>query len=220
MIAEFYGLPGSGKTTHMKLLKENFPDKVEIIILKKNIFTSSNVKNIFSREFISFFFKMIKLWFAKKHKEKYDFKALYYFCSLYLDFMILRVRDDGKIYAVDHGLLQCVSSLVWDDRRLIEKSVPLLRHIVDHFGEYVDFVYLYGSDQSELYDRIINRKYMVRLKNYSREDAYRVLENQDILFKKAESLIREKHKTVSIDSTDDVMTNFDRICGYFNIKGE
>ena len=231
MIAEFYGLPGSGKSTLVNLIKERYPEKAELIVFSKKIFTKKNIRYIFSAEFIAFHFKLMRLWFLKlftmktelfsKKGFRDELKTAVYFTALYLEFMYLRQHDDGgKLYIVDHGLIQCLSSLVWDKKNINRRSDSLIRYIDKRFSKKVDYVYTAGCGVEETYNRIMDREWPIRLHSYRREDGLAILENLEDLFEKAKEIFSESGSVVYIDNSLDKAEGFGKLCDYFNIKGE
>ena len=125
-----------------------------------------------------------------------EFKTAFYFASLYLEFMYLREHDsDDKLYIVDHGLIQCLSSLVWDKKNVCEKSDSIINYIAEHFSQSVDYVYIAGCGAEETYKRIMGRKWVIRLHSYSRDDGIGILNN----IEKLPFLVIEPAKTEYVD---------------------
>ncbi|MBQ7595130.1 MAG: hypothetical protein IJU45_00530 [Clostridia bacterium] len=231
MIAEFYGLPGSGKSTQVNLIKEHFPDKTELIVFSKKILSKKNINNIFTGEFISFSFKLLRLWILKlisiksdifkKKKFKDELTTAFYFEALYLEFMYLRDNEKyDTLYIVDHGLFQCLASLVWDKEKLNKKSDQVMLHIIKNFGSSIYYVYISGCENEELYNRIMNRDVEIRLKSYKKEDAFKVFDNLRDLFSKTERLLSDEGKTIRIENSSGIDAGFDKLCEFFKIKGE
>ena len=229
MIAEFYGLPGSGKSTQVNLMKEKFPEKIELIVFSKKLFRKRNIRNIFSLEFIGFFFKLLRLWIVKittmktelfnKKSFRDEFKTAFYFASLYLEFMYLREHDsDETLYILDHGLIQCLSSLVWDKKNVCEKSDSIINYIAEHFSQSVDYVYIAGCGAEETYKRIMGRKWVIRLHSYSRDDGIGILNNIENLFNKAQSVFKEKGRLLFIDNSSGINEQHKKLCDYYNLQ--
>gem|GEM_PF-5184300 len=213
MIVEFFGLPCTGKTTNMKMLCDRFPDRAEIFCLANARRKANRLRFVCSREYISFFAKTVLLWLGKKKKTRYDIKTLYYYFLLYREMMRLRgLEGDGRLYVADHGLVQNLASLVWDDERLLKKAGKLLEHVAKYFGASVTYIYLCGSDPDELYDRILRRPVDIRLKGFDREAALGIMTRQEELFGKAAVILGERGRAVKIDSSADLEKNFGRIC--------
>ena len=215
MLIEFFGLPGTGKTTTMQILTARYPTRIRDLNTLPPV--PGKRRGIFTAEFCAFFFKLLRLWIPKRRKERYDGKALYYFCSMYLTLMALRDRGTEDLYVTDHGLLQCLSSVVWDDVRGIARADALLRHIVRSFDAETSYVYLSGSDADTLYNRIIGRSNIVRLKSYDRASAVAVLTRQDALFEKA-ARYAAQGQLLRLDSRAEQNENAEKLCRYFNLK--
>lgn len=231
MIAEFYGLPGSGKSTLVNHIKESFPEKAELIVFSKKIFSKKNMRSIFSFEFIAFFFKLMRLWFLKlftmktelfsKKGFRDEMKTALYFTALYLEFMYLRAHDGGgKLYIVDHGLIQCLSSLVWDKKNINRRSDSLIKYIAKNFSDKVDYVYIAGCGAEETYNRIMGREWPIRLHSYGREDGLEILRNLEDLFEKTKDIFSESGRVLFVDNSFDEAEEFRKLCDYFDLKRE
>lgn len=213
------------------MIKEKSPEKVELIVFSKKIFTKKNIRNIFSKEFIMFHFKLMRLWFLKlftmktelfsKKGFRDELKTAVYFTALYLEFMYLREHDSGdKLYIVDHGLIQCLSSLVWDKQNITRKSDSIIKYISAHFSGKVRYVYTAGCGVEETYSRIMGRKWPIRLHAYSREDGIEILRNLENLFEKAKDIFSGNGSVLFIDNACDKAENLAELCGCFGIESE
>ena len=210
MIIEFFGLPGSGKTVNLKeLLRRYGSDACQIVPDHKAL---KNVRSVFSAEFFAFLFKLLRLWLWKKHKVRYDFRALYYFCLLYLTYMNLRKEHGKRYYLFDHGWVQSVSSLVWDEPALYEKCGAIFQHLNRYFNGAICFVFTDHADEDVLVERIKTRTYDVRLKHFSAEEAKRVLHAQRRFFVSAAAELKKGFSVLPLDSGQPLPENTERIC--------
>ncbi|HBL41620.1 MAG TPA: hypothetical protein DDY98_08765, partial [Ruminococcaceae bacterium] len=151
-------------------------------------------------------------------KVRYDIRVLYYFALLYLSYM--KHRDSHGAYEIlDHGLVQCVSSLAWDEPKLYESCNALFRHFCRYFAGSIQFVFTDFSEDDILVDRILNRKSEVRLKHFSPQEAKRVLQMQRRLFAQAAASLQKDFSILQIDSSADVSDNTARICQQLDRQG-
>ncbi len=211
------------------MIKDSFPEKAELIVFSKNIFTKKNMRNIFTLEFTAFFCGLMRLWFLKLFTMKKELfsktsirdesKTALYFTALYLEFMYLRAHDNGeKLYIVDHGLIQCLSSLVWDKENISRRSDKLITYVAEHFAQNVDYVYTAGCGAEETYRRVEERGRHTRLNYYSREEGLDILRNLENLFEKTNEILGRNGRVVEIDNSLDIQTGFEKLCEHFNLQ--
>ena len=129
MILEFFGLPGSGKTANMKELLRRYGSGARQILPDRKVLKSGGLRLAFTAEFFAFERLLWGLWLRKKRKVRYDLRTVYHFSLLYLSYMKLRRERGARLAVLDHGLVQSLSSLVWDEPGLYAKYAPVFRHI-------------------------------------------------------------------------------------------
>ncbi len=218
MIVEFFGLPGTGKTTYLNMLMARYPQQTVQFFMAKRMLTAAHLPMLFSREWVSFFTKLLALWLGKRRKVKYDFRVLYDFCRMYLRYMELRGAPGDTVYLSDHGLVQCISSLVWDDPRGVTLAQPMLRQIGTYFGQSVQFFCLTEPDDARLDQRMRERRFEVRLKHFAEADAFRVLDAQRVLFDAAAETLQTKDGIPVLDGASSLDENFRKICALLQIQ--
>lgn len=214
MIIEFYGLPASGKTTDMKAVLEKYENAVDLTEYSKKISKVKKLPYIFAPEFISFFFKAAALFIKKKNKASCDFKIFAVFCIIYIRYMYCRKDRTYDYYLIDHGIVQNTVSAMFCDDFLASQGLKLIAHLGKHFKDETSFIYTVNSDSENTYSRIKNRKTEIRLKNYSFEEAAKVLEIQTGVFEKLTAEAEKSFRLVRIDSLDSFENCFKKICGF------
>ena len=146
MIIEFFGLPGSGKTVNMKALLDHFGSDARQVLPERGVLKNGGLRLVFSAEFLTFLRLIVGLWLRKKRKVRYDLRTLYHFSLLYLACMKRRGDESVRYYLLDHGLVQSVSSLVWDEPGLYAKSGAVLRHFERYFAGSLRVVFTDYAD--------------------------------------------------------------------------
>lgn len=210
MIIEFFGLPGSGKTANMKELLRHYGADAQQVLPDHGVL--KNVRLVFSTEFFAFLRKILGLWLHKKHKVHYDLTTLYYYSLLYLAYMKLREERGTRFFVLDHGLVQCLSSLAWDEPKLYEKCGAVFQHISRYFKAEIRFVFTDYENDDILVKRIQTREYDVRLKHFAPEDAKRVLQTQRLFFAQAAAALQADFSVLALDSTRPLSENTERLC--------
>ena len=219
MILEFFGLPGSGKTVNMKELLRHYGSGARQILPDRKVLKGGGLRLVFTAEFFAFSAMIWGLWLRKKHKVRYDLRTLYHFSLLYLSLMKAR-RDHGVRFDVlDHGFVQSVSSLVWDEPKLYEKSKALFRHIERYFKNGITFIFTDYADNHVLVERIKTREYDVRLKHVPDEEAEQVLQTQRRFFAMAAAELKGAFPLLPIDSDKPLAENTALICRELENQG-
>lgn len=219
MIIEFYGIPASGKTTHMNAILEKYKNSEKLMAFAENANKSEKLRCILTAEFISFFFKAAMMFLKKKNKVKYDAKLLYYFCGIYLSCMYCRNNGTFDYYVNDHGIIQNIVSAMWDNKSLLKSGKKIIAHTEKYFKNEIAFVYTVNGDNKELFSRIKNRNTVIRLKSYSFEDSEPIYNVQREIFEEITEDIKNGFRFIEIDSSADFDVCFEKICGFIdNLK--
>ena len=219
MIIEFFGLPGSGKTVNMKALLDHFGSDARQVLPERGVLKNGGLRLVFSAEFLTFLRLIVGLWLRKKRKVRYDLRTLYHFSLLYLACMKRRGDESVRYYLLDHGLVQSVSSLVWDEPGLYAKSSAVLRHFERYFAGSLRFVFTDYADSGELVRRIKTRAYDVRLKHFADEEAISVLQAQRQFFAQAAEELKKGFCLTQIDSAEPPAANTERLLRELDNQG-
>ncbi len=182
MIVEFFGLPASGKTTNMKSFLEKNNSSVSLMDYCYNNKKAITFFSIFTKEFISYYILVISLFIKKKHKTSRDFTILYYFACIYLRYMRCRKEKKYDFYLNDHGIIQNIASVLWNEENLIEQCGKIILHIEKYFKDEIIYIYTANSDNSNIFSRITRRGFKIRLYSLTFEEAEKVLNVQRKFF--------------------------------------
>lgn len=209
MIAEFYGLPGSGKTTTMNsLISSTKSGKITAQVHGRELKKTRYIKNIFSAEYIHFAYILLRLYDKKKNRKKHDFHQIKIMLRLYLIYMQERDRKDReRIHCFDHGLVQTLLSFVWTDTYLRDSAAGVVEYISRKFSQSVRFVYAKNDDIHMVYDRIIRREKNLRILDFSQEEAEKLLAFQKRVFDDAEAIFEKNGCSVAINTQKTLETN-------------
>lgn len=202
MIAEFYGLPGSGKTTTMNnLISSTKSGKIMAQVHGRDLKKSRHIRNIFSMEYMYFTYLLLHLYFKKKKRKKHDFHQIKIMLRLYLIYMQERDREDReKIHCFDHGLVQTLLSFVWTDTYLRDSAAGVIKYVARKFSKSVIFVYAKNNNIHAVYDRIIHREKDLRILDFSAEQAEELLAFQKTVFDDAETIFKKDGCSIVINT--------------------
>ena len=175
MIIEFFGLPGSGKTTlcNELLIEHNcFP------LPKFNQFKKYEVfLVIFSFKFWSFNFYALLLYFVS---EDWCIKNYYLLINLYLKYMLINKKYNSNYYCTDHGIIQTISSMNFTKLKfpkIVVRMIKMLNININILG-----IYLYCDDFNVIIKRIKSRGNKKRINMLSDIQMVNALTNQKKLF--------------------------------------
>lgn len=224
MIIEFFGLPGTGKTTIMNNIINislQQDGNIKKSISGKELGYINCLKSFFSFEFFCFVFKFIHILIKKKNINKYDIISVKYMIKIYVIYMQIRdYGDNGEYYCWDHGLLQSIISLFWDNETL-DKVIffDLITYVINKFNDKILFIYTKNDDVNELYNRIITRKQKIRLYFLPKEEVIRILEIQQKFLKEI-SLLLKSNFIIEVDTNENIKINLSKIFQMINICKE
>lgn len=209
MIAEFYGLPGSGKTTTMNsLISSTKSGKITAQVHGRELKRSRHIRNIFSAEYVRFVCLLLRLYNKKKRRKKSDFHQIKIMFRLYLIYMQERDGNEReKIHCFDHGLIQTLLSFVWTDTYLRDEAVEVLKYVAHRFSRSVFFVYAKNQDIHSVYDRIIHREKDLRILNLGSEKTLELLSFQKSIFDDAETIFEKEGCSEVIDTQKELENN-------------
>ncbi len=219
MIIEFFGLPGSGKTVNMKELLKHFGRDARQVLPDRKVLRNGGLRLAFSAEFRLFLRLLLDVWRHKAHKTRYDLRTMYHFSLLYLSYMKMREGGDARYYLLDHGLVQSVSSLVWDEPALYSRGITLICVVREFFKGRITFVYTKNDDDGKLLERILSRESDVRLKHFAPEEALGVLKTQRRFFERAAEIMKDGFPVTEIDTDALLACNTELILRELNDQG-
>lgn len=212
MTAEFFGLPGSGKTTLIGSLtwEENS------VFLKKrrgkNISKISHFRNALTPEFLSFSLHCGLLVLSKKEKAKEDWGFVRSMMRLYLIYMWERDCGERGYHCYDHGFIQFFSSLVWTEYHTRDRALRLAEQFCRNMNGSVKLVYLQSENYEEIYERMVNRGEFRRiLQLLDREKAMELLKFQNDFFNDVYAMAEEYGMVIRLDAMDTIQNNMDAL---------
>ena len=194
MIFEFFGLPGSGKTTLCKSLCEeddfSYLPNIGFFDKGKVIFT------FFSVHFILYFFDSLVLYFLSENKNK---KIFFLLISTYIKYQIISKYYSDRKYCVDHGIIQTISSMNFyklTSEKIVFRIIRRMNKMKN-----VKTIYVYSNDLHRIYERIIEREESKRITSLSKEQAFSVLSIHLDLF---DSIAQRLESLKKIHAFDDM----------------
>jgi len=178
MIVEFFGTPGSGKTTLYNRLKEEVGD--ETIIFGRDDLSNYFLKKrylCYIKNFVlhlDFFVKILFLFikFSYIMPVKGVISFLVYFCQLDIARSLIKEREE-RIIIFDEGFYQRIQSFVMFSEISTDNSA--LRKIIEKkFHKYLLVAIFQNTDI--LSERLKNRSYGIRFLKIRKENKFNVLE--------------------------------------------
>ena len=164
MIIELTGIPGSGKSTILKKLKEELKDEKYIFDVKKYILRFSGNTIIFDIILLVNFFRLTKadrealskIFKILKKSKNSIFHKINILRNSYKKFIIYRMLDkiDNRIFFIDEGISHIPFTLFVD----ISKSINIKE--IDNILEFlpkVDKILNIDADDKILLERVIQR---------------------------------------------------------------
>lgn len=200
MILEFYGLPGTGKSTIVSSLIGANP-MISFIPDGKSIAKSRLIKNMLTVEFVRFYWLSVILYKKKGHDDVAR-GSLKFMLRTYLKYMCL--RKDAAIYCNDHGIYQCLSSLVWEDEKLVEDAVRIAEYVSSKFSDSVLFIFAENSNFDEVLKRNVDRNKTRRLGTLKLSDQRKLLSLQRSMFRRFCDSGKKHNCTFEIDTMQSV----------------
>lgn len=208
MIAEFYGLPGSGKTTLVGVLTEDENSSIKKNRQGKSISGLQHLCNAVTFEFLGFAWSSAALLRAKKSKWKNDGQCLKSMLRLYLIYMWERKNGGAEYRCYDHGIVQCILSLIWTEYDLREKGLALAEKFCANMKDGVRLIYTRIPDPDTVYERMVQRgesRRVLRLLN--REQAMELLRFQETFFEGTRMIAEKYNMGVCVSTLDSVEQN-------------
>ena len=214
MIIEFFGLPGTGKTTVVSYLS-NMQTKYSIIPEGKEIPKIMVLKNAMTHDYVLFSLLAWKLYARKTKKDKTDLRSLKFMLKTYLKYKTLDSR--GLYFLNDHGIVQCLSSLVWLDDSRVGDANRIIEYTMQHMANKVNFLYAFNSDFQRVLERNALRGTERRLLHLSEEEKKRLWAIQSGLFQFAHDLSIKYNCGYVIDTNESVESNASYIAKFFSV---
>lgn len=206
MIAEFYGLPGSGKTTLMEALTAE-GGTVKAKPRGSDIPKSAHIRHALTAEFVGFSLRCVGLWFAKRKKDSYDFKNIRGMLRVYLIYMWEREHSDGYS-CFDHGIIQSVMSLIWEEYELRDRAMGVVDYFLRHMRRGMKVIYTRNTRLDVVYDRVCARQEYRRIQSkMNREDAMELLRFQSGIFDEIWAAANESGMGLMTNTMDPVETS-------------
>lgn len=207
MIAEFYGLPGSGKTTLMDELTRDGNGTIKEKIKGSAIPKIDHVRHMLSPEFLGFALRCTGLWLAKRKKDSYDPKNLRGMLRVYLIYMWEREHADGYC-CFDHGIIQSVMSLIWEEYELRDRAMGVVDYFLRHMRRGLKVIYTRNTRLDVVYDRVCARQEYRRIQSkMNREDAMELLRFQSGVFDEIWAAANESGMGLMTNTMDPVETS-------------
>ena len=212
MIVDFFGLPGTGKTT----LDKEIQSRLIVSPLK----TKYYIKQLFAKDSLAFMWKLLKILKAKKKKESRDIQTIKTIIAVYNRYMgeckNLSHKNEIRIY--DNGIAQSLLSLVWMDYKLKPLLDDVFSFLQKQFkkNKGLAFVYAYNNDMDLIKNRIYDRADVKRVKLLEHDQLLELLEFQ----KREFDLFYHKMKIIGmaciVDTNDPTDINSELIIRYIN----
>lgn len=212
MIIELFGLPGTGKTTIVSYLS-NLQTEYSIIPEGKEIPMILILRNALTHDFVLFSLLAWKLYVSKTKKDKTDFRSLKFMLKTYLKYKTLDRRESFLLN--DHGIIQCLSSLVWMDESRIDDANRIIEYTMRHMANKVSFLYAFNPDLQRVLERNTLRSKERRLLHLSEEEKKRLLAIQSSFFQFAHALSLKYNCGYLIDTNESVEINASCITKHF-----
>lgn len=212
MTAEFFGLPGSGKTTLIK----NLTREQNSVFLEKrhgrSIPRYRHIHNALTPEFLSFSAGCCLLVLAKKKKNAEDWGFVRSMMRLYLIYMWERSRSDQGYHCYDHGFVQFFPTLMWTEYDTRGRALRLAEQFCRNMKGSVKLVYLQSENYEEIYERMVNRGEFRRiLQLLDREKAMELLKFQNDFFNDVYAMAEEYGMVIRLDAMDTIQNNMDAL---------
>ena len=202
MISEFFGLPGSGKTSMVNELLDSSMDNIFQPRIRgrqfKKIFY---MRCVVSSEYIKFVLLVGRLFIRKKNRENIDVSIMKSIFRIYLIYMQSRYMDDKKhIFCFDHGLIQTILSLVWKNQEIEDDAIKVIEYICKHLSEDVAFVYTYNDSEEELNKRMKLRGEDRRILQFNHNEMVDLIKFQQKIFDYTINIAEKDGIAIKIDT--------------------
>lgn len=208
MIAEFYGLPGSGKTTLVNALLDSGEKCIEKKPRGKNIGKLTHLRHGLTAEFFGFARRVLRVYRGKPVKSAVDRENVQAMLRVYLIYMWERESGSPVFHGYDHGLVQFCASLIWKDYGLKEKALDVVEWFCCHMKDGARMIYTRNAQPEEIYERIRQRgEYRRILNDMSREESMELLRFQHGFFEAAEEIGQKYEMNWTVDTSEDVSGN-------------
>lgn len=219
MIAEFYGLPGCGKTTLEKKLTQDCGNSFRKHRSGKSISAFSYIRNGLTGEFLGFAFRCFRLYLAKKKKWKADGTCVCTMLGLYLMNMWERTHGTDAYRCYDHGIIQCCMSLIWQEYYLRDGALELAGYYLRHMQPTVRLVYMQSGDLEEIYRRMVQRGESRRIiHRMEKNSTMELLRFQSDFFDRVCAVAKEYDMGLQINAMDPVETGAASVCEGLGIQ--
>lgn len=233
ILIEFFGLPGSGKTTILKsaaarLINHGdkcfYPNLQELILRDEDLVTDSNCKialyklipcALSVRNQIRVF-SLVKLFWECKTSKQYkrdmfNFFKISYLYMLYIDF--IRMKRFQGIIMSDNGLAQISVSVQKRTQFIPDRFYERYFNIM--FNEKVVTIFIYLNISPELCcQRIYSRNKQISIMKNGFEGTMDCLVSENNLFKQIYEVINSKTTVIQIDSEREIEDCSNVITGY------
>lgn len=207
MVAEFYGLPGSGKTTLVNALTHE-DSRIKKNRSGKSISIFQHIGNMLTPEFMGFAGKCLALLVAKKNRWKDDRKCVRMMLRLYLIYMWERENKPGEFRCHDHGLIQSILSLIWVEYDLGDKALTLADYVLRNMRSAMVMVYTRNPQPETVYDRMVQRGESRRvLRLLERPQAMELMAFQAAFFEKVCGMAEEYGISLPVNTLASVEEN-------------
>lgn len=204
MTAEFFGLPGSGKTTLVSALSAEggaFQKNRE----GKTIPLSGHIRNALTGEFLLFSLRCFRVVASKKQKWKPDWNTLRSILKVYLIYMWERAHGGAEYHCYDHGIVQSFAALIWTEYDLKPRALELTELFCRNMQSSLRLVLLQSRDYEEIYQRMLlrgERRRILTLLN--KEQAIELMAFQEEFFRDVQAIAEKYQMCVRINAMEPV----------------
>lgn len=192
MILEFYGLPGTGKTTLTKALIESDETLFKPKIRGRNFRRTAFYKYFFSLKTYTLAALLLKIHGKKKSKAD-DFRHIKIILRMFMIYAEeVKLRSE-EIYCFDNGLIQSLLSFIWEEPEMEEDILKVVGFLERVLPDSLLFVYAENDNLDEIVRRMVQRGEDRRILHYEASRCRKLLELQKHYFDAIDASLSERN---------------------------